>query len=213
MFPEQPSQNCRLCARLADFADENRRSYPDFFNAPVPSFGPVDAALLIVGLAPGLKGANKTGRPFTGDFAGDILYAALQRKKMAFGTYAARADDGLTLSNVRITNAVRCVPPQNKVNSNETKTCGKFLIKEIDAMPRLKAILALGAVAHGAVLSALGQKKNAFPFAHNARHILSGPRPLILVDSYHTSRYNVNTGVLTEQMFDDALQTALDALS
>ena len=213
MSLDRPSKNCRLCADLAAFADENRRLYPDFFNAPVPSFGPLDAALLIVGLAPGLKGANKTGRPFTGDFAGDVLYAALKRKKMAFGTYAARADDGLTLSNVRITNAVRCVPPQNKVNSIQTKTCSQFLISEIDAMPRLKAILALGAVAHGAVLSALGQKKNAFPFAHNARHMLAAPRPLILVDSYHTSRYNVNTGVLTEEMFDNALQTAVDALS
>lgn len=214
MCLKEPEKTCRLCPVLASFADENRRLYPDFFNAPVPSFGSIDAEILIVGLAPGLKGANRTGRPFTGDFAGDILYPALLKKKLASGTYKACPNDGLVLNNVRITNAVRCVPPKNKVSSKETTTCSKFLTSEFNSMPRLKVVLALGAVAHNAVLSVLKQKKSAFPFAHNKIHRLQAfGRSVTLIDSYHTSRYNINTGVLTPEMFDQAIHSVISCLS
>ncbi len=201
-FPVLPAKACRLCPRLAAFLDANRRLYPDFWNAPVPSFGTLDAKLLILGLAPGLKGANKSGRPFTGDFAGDLLYRTLTDFGYARGTYRARPDDGLELCGARLTNAVRCVPPENKVTGEETKTCGRFLINEIRAMPNLKVVMALGTVAHGALLSVLGQKKSLFKFGHNVRHDLTWEgRRIILIDSYHSSRYNANTGKLTPEMF------------
>ena len=178
----------------------NRQNWPDWHNAPVPPFGLLDARLLIVGLAPGLRGANCTGRPFTGDYAGDTLYDALIRHDFASGTYARRADDGLLLRDCRITNAVRCVPPENKPETAEIHACRPFLADEIAAMPRLSAILALGTVAHGAVLRCLGQKPARFAFAHGAVHDV---RPgLALFDSYHCSRYNTNTGRLTAAMFD-----------
>ena len=158
--------------------------------------------MLIVGLAPGLKGANKSGRPFTGDFAGDLLYKTLIDFGYAQGQYQARPDDGLQLVNARLTNAVRCVPPENKVTGPETKTCGQFLINEIKAMPNLKVIMVLGTVAHGAVLSALGQKKSQYKFGHNAPHDLFwNEKKIRLIDSYHSSRYNANTGKLTPEMF------------
>jgi uracil-DNA glycosylase family 4 len=195
----KPSPDCRLCPRLGAFRDANRTLYPDFHNAPVPSFGESDARLLIVGLAPGLKGANQTGRPFTGDYAGDLLYATLREFGFAQGSYERRPDDGLRLADCRVTNAVRCVPPENKPTGSEIKTCRRFLESEIAAMPRLEALLALGAVAHGAVLASLGLVRNRYPFAHGALHELpSGP---LLADSYHCSRYNTNTGRLSEAMF------------
>lgn len=206
-FPEtlcfaDPERDCPFCPRLRAFIAENRVKYPDFFNAPVPSFGPIDAPLLIVGLAPGLKGANRSGRPFTGDFAGDMLYRALADYGFSRGEYKARPDDGLVLTKARITNAVRCVPPKNAPTGEEARTCGDFLTREIAAMPNLKVILVLGGLAHNAVLSVLNQKKSLFKFAHNAEHILSvRGKTLTLIDSYHTSRYNVNTGQLTEEMF------------
>ncbi len=181
------------------FRAANRRAIPNGFNAPVPSFGDLDAELLIVGLAPGLHGANTTGRPFTGDWAGDLLYASLLRCGLAEGTYGETANDGLLLRNCRITNAVRCVPPENKPTGDEQTACRPFLAAEIQAMPNLKVILALGSIAHDAVLKALGLKKSAFPFTHGALHHL--PMPLVLADSYHCSRYNTNTGRLTEDMF------------
>ena len=195
----EPAPDCALCPRLAAFRAENRAKFPDFHNAPVPSFGDLDARLLIVGLAPGLKGANRTGRPFTGDYAGDLLYPTLIDYGWARGDYGAAVDDGLKLTGARITNAVRCVPPQNKPEPVEAKACANFLIAEIAAMKNLKAVLALGALAHGATLSAFGLKKSAYKFGHGAIHHL--PNGLVLADSYHCSRYNTNTGVLTPAMF------------
>lgn len=194
-----PARDCGLCPRLKDFRDDNAAKNPDWFNAPVPSFGSIDAQLLIVGLAPGLKGANLTGRPFTGDYAGDLLYATLLDSGFAQGTYAKVKSDGLELLDCRITNAVRCVPPQNKPTGPETRTCSPFLKSEIDEMKNLRAILALGGLAHGAVLGVLGERKAAYKFGHQARHQLDSG--LMLFDSYHCSRYNTNTGKLTEQMF------------
>jgi uracil-DNA glycosylase family 4 len=166
----------------------------------VPSFGDLDARLLIVGLAPGLKGANRTGRPFTGDYAGDLLYGTLTKFGFATGTYGARADDDFDLIDCRVTNAVRCVPPENKPETTEIATCNGFLAAEVSSMTRLKTIVALGAIAHGAVLRAIGARKAAFPFKHGAIHAL--PTGTVLADSYHCSRYNTNTGVLTTEMFE-----------
>ncbi len=196
----EPGRDCDRCPRLAAFREENRRQFPEWFNAPVPAFGTLDAPLLIVGLAPGLKGANRTGRPFTGDYAGDLLYAKLVEHGFAAGSYDRRPDDGLALIGCRITNGVRCVPPQNKPTGPEINACRPFLAGEIASMRKLRCILALGAIAHGTVLAALGQKKNGWPFKHGALHSL--PDGLTLADSYHCSRYNTNTGRLTTQMFD-----------
>ncbi len=206
--PHQPPRDCPLCPRLAEFRQRNRAEHPSFFNNPVPSFGSLDAPLLIVGLAPGLKGANRTGRPFTGDYAGDLLYASLKRHGLARGTYQARPDDGFELAGVRITNAVRCVPPENKPLPVEIGTCRKFLAAEIAAMANLRAILALGGIAHNSVVSTLALKKKDHAFAHGARHQAG---PLTVLASYHCSRYNTNTGVLTEAMFDEVLAAAKDA--
>ena len=197
----EPAPDCALCPRLAAFRAANRRAYPDFHNAPVPAFGGRDGRLLIVGLAPGLKGANRTGRPFTGDYAGDLLYPTLLRFGFARGRYGREPNDGLTLIDCRITNAVRCVPPENKPIGQEIRGCRDFLVAEIRAMSRLAVVLALGAVAHGAVLSALSCRKARYPFAHGALHDLPGGPAL--ADSYHCSRYNTNTGRLTEAMFAD----------
>lgn len=208
-----PEKSCRRCPRLADFLAENRKKYPDFFNAPVPSFGDLNGELLIVGLAPGLKGANRTGRPFTGDVAGNLLYDALIKYGFATGEYAARPDDGVKLVNARLTNAVRCVPPKNSPNGQEKKSCGEFLAREIAAMPNLKVILAIGGLAHEVILTVLEQKKSTFKFAHNALHALNVQgRTLKLLDTYHTSRYNVNTGKLTPEMFDNVFNTLLGEL-
>ena len=201
----QPPADCPLCPRLFEFRQANRSAFPDFFNRPVPSFGALDAPLLIVGLAPGLKGANRTGRPFTGDYAGDLLYGSLARHGLARGTYGARNDDGFELLGVRISNAVRCVPPANKPVPTEIKTCRRFLAVEIAAMPQLKAILALGQISHDSVSSVLELRKKDHRFAHGARHE-SGR--VTLIASYHCSRYNTNTGVLTQAMFDAAMAAA-----
>jgi uracil-DNA glycosylase family 4 len=201
----EPPKDCPLCPRLADFRARNRETYPDYFNAPVPSFGPRDARLLIVGLAPGLHGANRTGRPFTGDFAGDLLYATLLKHDLARGTYDKRIDDGLTLQQCAITNAVRCVPPQNKPETAEIRTCRQFLSATIAAMPHLRAVLALGKIAHDSVCDALGAKKSAHKFGHGAAYQVG---KLALISSYHCSRYNTNTGVLTTAMFDAVVKEA-----
>jgi uracil-DNA glycosylase len=206
-----PGHDCALCPRLVDFRMAQRAAHPDWHNAPVPSFGDRSARLLIVGLAPGLKGANRTGRPFTGDYAGDLLYATLKHFAFARGDYAQHKDDGLTLIDCRISNAARCVPPENKPTPEEVATCRRFLTAEIAAMPKLRAILALGQIAHGAVLGALGQRKSAFRFGHGAVHPL--PDGKLLADSYHCSRYNTNTGKLTTAMFEAvfaALRKTLD---
>lgn len=195
----EPAHNCDLCPRLEEFRKENQAKFPDKFNAPVPSFGDLSAELLIVGLAPGLKGANFTGRAFTGDYAGDLLYPTLLKFGFAKGEFKARADDGLELINARITNAVRCVPPQNKVIAQEENACRPFLIDEINAMPNLKVILSLGLVSHKAVLKTLGEKMSAHKFGHGAVHKIGDIK---LIDSYHCSRYNTNTGRLTTTMFE-----------
>jgi uracil-DNA glycosylase family 4 len=184
---------------LAAFRADQRSAHGDWFNAPVPSFGGSNAQLLIVGLAPGLRGANRTGRPFTGDFAGDLLYATLQRFGFARGVYRADPQDGLALIDCMITNAVRCVPPENKPLPDEIKTCNGFLRDQIGALKRLSAIVALGRIAHDATLTALGEKKSRYSFGHGARHHVGG---VSLFDSYHCSRYNTNTGVLTTEMFE-----------
>lgn len=200
-----PPDDCQLCSRLVTFRQENRQRYPEYFNDPVPSFGDPSARLLIVGLAPGLHGANKTGRPFTGDYAGELLYATLLAQGLACGTYAARADDGLTLVDCAITNAVRCVPPGNKPLPAEIAVCRQFLAAQIASMPNLRAILSLGQIAHESVCRALGVARKSHPFAHGAIH---RTQTLALISSYHCSRYNTNTGVLTAKMFEDSVRRA-----
>ena len=191
-------RDCPRCPRLVAFRQTWREREPSWFNAPVPSFGPIEARLLIVGLAPGLRGANRTGRPFTGDFAGDLLYATLKDFGFARGEFSARPDDSLELVDARITNAVRCVPPENKPTPAEINTCRDFLTPTIREMPRLRAIVALGRVAHDTLVRALGAKPLAAQFAHGASVPIG---PLMLFSSYHCSRYNTNTGVLTPAMF------------
>ncbi len=197
----EPGADCQLCPRLAAFRRDNRAAYPAFFNAPVPSFGGTGARLLIVGLAPGLQGANRTGRPFTGDYAGDLLYKTLNDFGFAKGVFKADPSDGLTLVDCMITNAVRCVPPQNKPIGAEASTCRSFLAAQIGALPRLKVLVALGKIAHDNVIAALGLRQVDHRFGHGNEHALSAGR--VLIDSYHCSRYNTNTGVLTEPMFRD----------
>jgi uracil-DNA glycosylase family 4 len=194
----EPDRNCPLCPRLADFRAQARARKPEWFNSPVPSFGDPDAALLIVGLAPGMQGANRTGRPFTGDYAGDLLYATLLEYGFAKGVYQARPDDGLTLVDCRISNAVRCVPPQNKPLPIEISTCRQFIVATLATMPKLRAIVALGRVAHDSMLKVLSLRAAAAPFTHGAVHQAGKLR---LYDSYHCSRYNTNTRVLTPDMF------------
>jgi uracil-DNA glycosylase family 4 len=198
--PAEAPRDCPLCPRLVSFRAANRRAEPSWFNGAVGSFGPDSAPLLIVGLAPGLRGANRTGRPFTGDFAGDLLYTTLLELGFARGTYAAAAEDSLVLVDCMITNAVRCVPPENKPTPAEIATCRPFLASRIAAMPRLAAILALGRIAHDSTLQALELRRSSFPFAHGARHD-ARPDSLVLFDSFHCSRYNTNTRKLTPQMF------------
>jgi uracil-DNA glycosylase family 4 len=203
--PLTPAHDCALCPRLKAFRDANRAKYPDWFNAPVPSFGPLDARLLIAGLAPGLQGANRTGRPFTGDWAGDLLYATLLKHGLARGRYVERADDTLELVDCRIANAVRCVPPQNKPEPGEIKTCRPFLKSELETLPNVKVILALGKIAHDSVCDALGARKALHPFKHGAVYAVGKFK---LISSYHCSRYNTNTGVLTTKMFEDVVAKA-----
>jgi len=209
----KPGRDCALCPRLAAFREVCRQREPGWFNAPVASFGPKSAGLLIVGLAPGLQGANRTGRPFTGDYAGDLLFPTLIEFGFARGRFEARVDDSLELIEARITNAVRCLPPENKPTPAEIATCRSFLEATIAEMTELRAIVALGRIAHDAVVTALGKKKSAVKFGHGMR---SDHGHIALFDSYHCSRYNTNTGVLTPEMFRNvfaAVRTHLDAAS
>ncbi|HZZ62842.1 MAG TPA: uracil-DNA glycosylase [Roseiarcus sp.] len=199
-FDVSPPRDCAACPRLAEYRGANRSLYPDWSNAPVASFGKASARLMIVGLAPGLRGANRTGRPFTGDYAGDLLYETLIRFGFAVGVYGQRADDGLELVDCAIVNAVRCAPPQNKPTPQEIAACRAYLSRSIGALANLKIVLALGRVAHDSLLRVFGARAADFPFAHGARHALKATGPS-LFDSYHCSRYNTNTGVLTEAMF------------
>jgi uracil-DNA glycosylase family 4 len=205
-----PARDCPLCPRLQTFRQNLRALHPDWFNAPVPAFGPLSARLLIVGLAPGMQGANRTGRPFTGDYAGDLLYETLSRYGFARGSYEERADDTLELVDARIANAVHCVPPENKPTTVEIKTCRSFLTAAIAEMPKLRAIVVLGRIAHDSTVTALGMKRAAAPFGHGNK---ADAGTVALFSSYHCSRYNTNTGVLTPEMFRAvfaAVRTYLD---
>jgi uracil-DNA glycosylase family 4 len=208
---QTPTPDCGLCPRLKDFRTENATKFPDKFNAPVPAFGGLDAQVLITGLAPGLKGANFSGRPFTGDYAGDLLYDTLGKFGFAKGTYAKHADDGLELVNCRISNAVKCVPPQNKPTGEEIATCLPFIQSEIAAMSNLKVVIALGLIAHNAALRCFDQKLSAFKFGHCAQHQITPD--VILIDSYHCSRYNTQTRRLTPEMFEDVFEAVTKTLT
>lgn len=208
MQPTNPPHDCPLCPRLASFRAENREKFPEWFNAPVPNWGDVTPKLIIVGLAPGLRGANRTGRPFTGDYAGDLLYATLKKFGLATGVYEQSPTDTLTLNRVLIANAVRCVPPQNKPTTDEIKTCRRFLTATIETY-QPSIFLVLGRIAHDSLLAALSEKRSKFPFGHGAEHRLTNGGTLF--DSYHCSRYNTNTGVLTEAMFEDVVGRAAKA--
>jgi uracil-DNA glycosylase family 4 len=200
---EQPPRDCPLCPRLVAYRQANQESHPDWFNGPVPSLGDPDASILVVGMAPGVKGANRTGRPFTGDHAGILLYETLTRFRLATGTYDARPDDGMQLRGCRVVNAVRCVPPANLPQPVEVRTCNRFLAAELKALPKLRAVLALGVLAHTAVLRACGIPAARIRFQHGSMTEL--PDGLLLADSYHVSRYNTNTGLLTREMFEQVV--------
>lgn len=206
----EPEKSCPLCPRLVVFRKENRDAHPDWFNGAVPSFGPVTARLLLVGLAPGLKGANRTGRPFLGDYAGELLYRTLLKVGLARGRHDLADPDALQLTDCMISNAVRCVPPQNKPRPEEIGNCRQFLAGRIAALPNLVSLLALGRIAHDAILDALRLKKSNYRFAHGAKHAL--PCGLLLFDSYHCSRQNTNTGRLTEAMFEKVVADAAASL-
>jgi len=203
----QPPHDCPLCPRLVEYRHANRHSHPDWFNGPVPSLGDADAPILIVGMAPGVKGANRTGRPFTGDHAGVLLYETLIRFGLATGPYDARPDDGLALRGCRVVNAVRCVPPANLPQPGEVRTCNQFLASELRSLPRLRAVLALGVLAHAAVLRACRLPAARIRFRHGAIHELPGG--LLLANSYHVSRYNTSTGLLTRAMFEQVVSDVI----
>ena len=204
--PSQPTRDCPFCPRLADFREEQRRLHPQWFNAPVPSFGDDDAWLAIVGLAPGLQGANRTGRPFTGDYSGALLYETLVKFGLADGRYGATPDDGMQLRGTIIVNAVRCVPPQNKPSPAEIRTCRPFLERSLAELPHLRVVIALGQIAHQSAVKSLGGKLPKYRFAHLAEHRM--PPGTLLIDSYHCSRYNQNTGRLDRAMFEAVFDRA-----
>jgi len=194
-----PDNNCQICPRLVGYRNQNRKKYPDWHNGPVKSLGQLNAELYILGLAPGLKGANRTGLPFKGDHAGKLLYPTLIKFGFASPIVESGSESEVNLINCRIGNAVRCVPPKNKPMGEEINQCSKFLAEEITKLSSLKVILALGTIAHNSALGVLNLKRSEWKFSHNASHDLGSG--LILVDSYHCSRYNTNTGRLTEDMF------------
>lgn len=198
--------DCALCPRLFDFRQQNRMSHPDFFNAPVPNWGDENARLLIVGLAPGMKGANRTGRPFTGDYAGDLLFETLSKAGLTSGTYGSSAEDGFSLNGVMITNAVRCVPPQNKPVGAEISTCSSFLTKTLNKFDHVNTIVCLGGISHQIVIRLHGLRQVEHKFGHGAQHELTQNRTLF--DSYHCSRYNTNTNRLTADMFEQVIFAA-----
>ncbi len=201
--PADAPRNCTACERLVAFRRDNAEKFPDFFNGAVPSFGDPNAKLMVVGMAPGLKGANRTGRPFTGDYAGDTLFTGLTKAGLASGEYQKDAKDSLQLISTMIINVVRCVPPQNKPTGPEVNQCRPYLLNQLDQMKEVRVYLALGRIAHDGLLRTLGLKLKDYPFGHCAHHILPDGRHI--VDSYHCSRYNTNTGRLSVPMFDDAL--------
>ena len=203
----EPPRDCSRCSRLVELRTACRAEHPDWWNAPVYAFGDSDAWLAFAGLAPGKHGANRTGRPFTGDYAGDLLFATLAEFGLSKGRYDSRVDDGLTLNGAIIVNSVKCLPPQNKPTSQETAACRPFFEAQLAALSNVRVIIALGRIAHDATLRAYGERLAVHPFAHGAVHMLPGGRHL--VDSYHCSRYNTNTGRLTPEMFADVFRTAM----
>lgn len=204
------SVDCRLCPRLSSFLDQVKAENPDYHAKPVPPFGDADPRLLIVGLAPGMHGANRTGRPFTGDYAGILLYRTLHKFGFASQPESVSADDPLRLSGCRITNAVKCLPPQNKPETSEIRMCNRYLRQELEALGEGRAVLALGNIAHQAVLAAMGLKKKDYPFAHGAAYDLPGGEKLF--SSYHCSRYNTQTRRLTEAMFEEVFEAIAEVL-
>jgi uracil-DNA glycosylase len=208
MTPEPP-RDCPRCPRLVAYREANAARHPDWFNGAVPSFGDPGARLLVLGLAPGVAGANRTGRPFTGDYAGELLYSTLAKFGLANGRFAADPADGLELHDCLVSNAVRCVPPENRPTPAEIAACRPFLADRLAALPRLRAVLCLGRIAHETLLRALGRRLSAYPFRHGARHDLDG---LAIFDSYHCSRYNTNTGRLSAAMFESVVADLRDEL-
>lgn len=206
----QPDHNCSLCPRLMEYRESNKQLYPEGWNSPVPPWGDQQAEFLIVGLAPGVKGANLTGRPFTGDYAGMLLYDTLIKYDFAAGTYKANPNDGLTLRNCRIINAVRCVPPENKPTSQEEKTCRPFLFKEIEKMPKLKIILTLGVIAHKNILGCFKRPVTSIAFKHGQFYQIN--EQITVANSYHVSRYNTSTGKLTTEMFENVIASIREHL-
>lgn len=208
-----PKRDCKICPRLKEFINEQRKKYPEWHNAPVDTWvsskGDEDVKLLIIGLAPGLRGANRTGRPFTGDWAGDLLYATLLKFDFATGIYGGDIDDSLELNQSAITNAVRCVPPENKPVGAEINNCRPFLLNTLNRFPNLKALVTLGKISHDSTVRALGGKLSATPFGHNLAQEVDN---FTLFSSYHCSRYNTNTGRLTERMFEDVFESVRGAL-
>lgn len=210
--PAEAPADCTLCPRLVAYREAVRAKEPTWFNGAVPSFGDANARLVVVGLAPGVTGANRTGRPFTGDWAGDLLYATLDKFGFSKGKFAADPNDGLVLTGAMITNAVRCVPPENKPVGKEINTCRPFLEARLAALPKLKVIVCLGKISHDSTLRALGLKVSAHPFGHGTRYDVSvNGRPVTLLSSYHCSRYNTNTGRLSAAMFEDVFAAAREA--
>jgi len=208
-MPEtEPPLDCPRCPRLVAFREALRVEYPDWWNAPVPAFGARDAWLVIVGLAPGKHGANRTGRPFTGDYAGELLFETLAKFGLASGTYAARPDDGFALNGVAICNSVKCLPPENKPMPQEIANCRPFLVSQVEALTQARVFVALGQIAHQSAVRTLGGKPSAYKFGHLAEHRFPGGE--VLIDSYHCSRYNQNTGRLTRAMFEAVFARALD---
>lgn len=204
----EPPRDCPRCPRLVALRRACQAEHPDWWNAPVHAFGDPDAWLALAGLAPGKHGANRTGRPFTGDYAGDLLFRTLAAFGLSRGDYDARIDDGLALDGAIIVNSVKCLPPQNKPTPTEIANCRPFFERQLASLPKVRVIVALGRIAHDAVLRAVGVRLAAFPFAHGAVHALPDGRHL--VDSYHCSRYNTNTGRLTPQMFAEVFRIAFD---
>lgn len=204
----EPPRDCPLCPRLVAFRERLRAEHPDWWNAPVPTFGDPDAWLGIVGLAPGMWGANRTGRPFTGDHAGHLLFATLKKFGLAAGSYEERIDDGFHLTGAAIINSVKCLPPQNKPTPQEIATCRSFYTLSLAGLPKVRVLVALGQIAHGSAVRTAGGKLSQYKFGHLAEHALPDGR--VLVDSYHCSRYNQNTGRLTAPMFEAVFARALE---
>jgi uracil-DNA glycosylase len=199
----RPTKNCKLCIRLYDFRSNNKKKYPSYYNGAIPIYGDRNAELLIIGLAPGLKGANNSGRPFTGDYAGEILYHTLAKYNYLYGEYNKNDLQKFSLKNCAITNAVKCVPPNNKPNANEINNCQRFLLNDLASLKNIKAVLTLGRIAHNSLIKILNLKISEYPFKHNTEHKLNN---LKLFNSYHCSRYNINTKRLTLEMFEDVFE-------